>query len=112
MKKKWLYGMGSLLLLLALTACGGGNSGNDASEPQTGGAAAVDAQAVYKANCLACHGADMKGKTGPALEHAGTQWTSEEIREQIENGGGGMPGFKRLGDDKINALVDWLSAMK
>mgnify|MGYP000933082552 CR=1 FL=1 len=71
------------------------------------------AQAVYKSNCLSCHGDQLQGQIGPNLTKVGSSMSEDQIRKQIENGGGGMPGFKgTLSDDQIGTLTAWLAAMK
>ena len=77
------------------------------------GAGTAAAQAVYKQNCMTCHGADLSGGVGPNLQTVGGRLSGDQIRNRISNGGGGMPAFKgTLSDDQINALVQWLSAKK
>ena len=52
-------------LALALTACGGGDSGDDS--PATTAASAgnvVNGAAVYAGTCVACHGANQEGVDG------------------------------------------------
>ncbi|WP_374020148.1 cytochrome c [Paenibacillus thiaminolyticus] len=73
-------------------------------------AATVDAAAVYKQNCLICHGPNLEGQVGPNLQRAGSTRTPEEISTVIHDGGNGMTAFKGvLSEDEISALVDWLS---
>lgn len=77
---------------------------------------AVDADAsqqIYKSNCLACHGDQMEGKVGPALNHIGADMTKEQIYKVITNGRGGMPSFEsRLTEDEIIAVTTWLASLK
>lgn len=68
---------------------------------------------VYAQSCAGCHGADLQGGAGPSLAQVGSQMSKAQIQTQIENGGGGMPGFKgRLDAQKISDVVDFLSKLK
>lgn len=70
------------------------------------------AQAVYKANCLACHGDRLQGGMGPALDRIGTAMSKEMIYERILTGGNGMPPFEgRLTEEELVNLTNWLAAM-
>lgn len=78
--------------------------------------ATVDAEAataIYKSNCLACHGDQLQGGMGPSLANVGADMSEADIHKQILNGGGGMPAFKgTLTDDQIATLTAWLAAKK
>ncbi|MBB6673605.1 c-type cytochrome [Cohnella nanjingensis] len=74
---------------------------------------AAGAAQVYKSNCLSCHGDQRQGGLGPSLAEVGTSMTPEQIYKQIKNGGGGMPGFgKRLTEEQLTNLTNWLADMK
>jgi cytochrome c551 len=123
MRKIWFTSI-SMFLVLSMAACGrqapapaapappaagntGGTTGGNA------GAATVDAQALYKQNCMSCHGVDLSGGVGPNLQHVGARLTTAQITDRISNGGGGMPPFKgTLKDPEIAALSEWLAAKK
>jgi cytochrome c551 len=80
-----------------------------ASNSDTSAAAA----SLYKQNCISCHGVDLKGGFGPDLQKVGARLTKAQITKQIHDGGGDMPPFgKRLKDEEIQSLTDWLSAKK
>lgn len=84
-----------------------------ASAPAAGGT--VDAQTIYKANCISCHGDNLEGKLGPNtnISKIGSKLSKDKIVNQISNGGGGMMAFKgKLKDNEIDALADWLAAKK
>ncbi|WII36956.1 c-type cytochrome [Paenibacillus thiaminolyticus] len=119
MLKKMTIMIFSAALIVGLAACGSANKQgagtNQGTAPgqTTPPAATVDAAAVYKQNCLVCHGANLEGQVGPNLQKVGATRTPEEISTVIHNGGNGMTAFKGvLSEDEISALVDWLSAHK
>jgi len=71
------------------------------------------AVAVYEQSCLMCHGDQLKGGGGPAISDVGARLDAQQIARKIENGGGGMPGFKNdLSSEQIVNLSKWLSEKK
>jgi mono/diheme cytochrome c family protein len=81
------------------------------------GDAGPDAAALYKSNCVICHGADGAGKTpaGKALKvrdlrSAEVQKMSDkELFTVIVDGKGSMPAFKsKLSQVDIDALVGFI----
>ncbi len=108
MKSKLLAVMFGAVLVLG--ACGG----NKAEKPATTGGetATVDAEAIVKSSCIACHGGNLEGKgNAPALNDVGARLSEEEIHTIIEKGQGGMPGGLIKGED-ATAVAKWLSEKK
>ncbi|KIL42344.1 hypothetical protein SD70_01295 [Gordoniibacillus kamchatkensis] len=109
-------------IAVALAACGGagakaGGGAASGKEAAAGPLAQTSepVQALYKATCQACHGADLAGRAGPVtnLQHVGSKLTEEQIAAQITRGGGNMPGFgNKLKPDEVAALAAWLAAVK
>jgi cytochrome c5 len=66
---------------------------------------------LYGVSCARCHGTDLNGGIGPALD-AGSKTalvlTDEQIADVIRVGPGAMPGFGRLTDEQVDSLVDYL----
>ncbi|WP_255570680.1 c-type cytochrome [Cohnella sp. CFH 77786] len=88
-------------------------TGAPAASPTGTTAAGVNAEAVFKQNCIACHAADLHGGVGPNLQEVGSRLSADEIAARISAGGGGMTAFKGvLTDAEIHALADWLAAKK
>ncbi|HWO77270.1 MAG TPA: cytochrome c [Bacillus sp. (in: firmicutes)] len=111
MSKKW---MAFLIptILLALSACGGGEE----EETQENGAepSAIEAEArpIYEQNCLQCHGQNLQGAGGPSLEKVGSKYSQAEIEEIILEGKGtNMPGGLIQGDEAAT-VAEWLSTLK
>lgn len=65
-------------------------------------------RAVYEQNCQMCHGPELKGDRGPAIDTAVSRLGADATKSTIENGKGMMPPFKSLGDDPINYLMTFL----
>jgi cytochrome c6 len=101
------FGVTTALALLALAA------GSPAK-------AAEDGAALFKSNCVVCHGADGTGTpTGKALKapdlHSEVvqKMTDKQIADQIADGKNNMPPFKgTLSADQIKALVAYVRTFK
>ncbi|WP_307256893.1 cytochrome c551 [Oikeobacillus pervagus] len=118
MKKKLL----ALLLgsSLALGACGGGEDATDDTKKEpannnetntTETADAGDAQKIYDNKCLSCHGENLKGQVGPALDKIGSTLSKDEILNVLENGKGAMPANVVEGDE-ADQIAEWLANKK
>ena len=101
--------MKSLIVLWALAV-----STADAADTQNG-------EAVYQANCMACHGAaaDGKGPAAAALNPPPTNFTDpaywagktdEQVKQAIKVGkpGTSMIGFSRISDEDLADLVAFM----
>ncbi|WP_046174392.1 cytochrome c551 [Domibacillus indicus] len=115
---EWKKSLLALLLgsSVALAACGGGeeeNAANDApaSDEGTEETAASAGEEVYQQNCLSCHGGNLEGSFGPALDKIGSELSEEGILSVIENGQGQMPPNIVEGED-AQAVAAWLAEKK
>lgn len=117
--KKWLMAV-LFGTMLVLSACGGGGSSDtDTDAPDDGAATeedggSVDASAAedaYKSSCASCHGQDLSGGVGPALDSVGSKMSADEIEDAIVNGVGTMPAGLLSGDD-ATAVAEWLADHK
>jgi mono/diheme cytochrome c family protein len=71
------------------------------------------AEALFKANCMSCHGANMEGGFGPNLTKIGSRLSKDQIAAQITNGGGDMPAQgKKVAAADIEILAAWLAGLK
>lgn len=102
---------------LALAACGSdeaeekpaNNSGGSSSETVT--ADAGNEAKLYENKCSSCHGQNLEGGIGPALDKVGSSMSQEEIEEIIISGKGAMPGNVLKGED-ATAVATWLAEKK
>jgi len=90
-----------------------------AASPAPAAGAAIDAQALLKANaCLSCHASSQK-VVGPAYHDVAQKYKSDpdgvsKIMDSIKNGGSGkwgsvaMPPFSQLTDDQRKALAEFV----
>ncbi|WP_139491199.1 c-type cytochrome [Brevibacillus dissolubilis] len=129
-------------LVLALSACGGGNNqaqpeGNqNQQQPAAGGTtggeaggttggeaggttggetAAVDAAAAdqaYQANCAACHGKELEGVVGPKLSNIGSKYSKDDVLGIINNGKGGAMPGGLVKGADAENLAAWLAEKK
>ena len=81
--------------------------------------AAEDGAALFKTNCVVCHGADGTGTpTGKALKapdlhsDAVQKLTDAQIATQIEQGKNNMPPFPALKPEEVKALVAYVRTFK
>lgn len=67
----------------------------------------------YLLHCSSCHGADLAGGEFmgkiPTLQSIGEQMDQVEIISLLNSGRGAMPTFAHLGDDKLEAITDFLT---
>lgn len=107
----------ALLLVVTSAACSKKNTTPPAATPTPtttgGGTAAANGQAIYKQNCISCHGDTLQGGVGPNLTKVGAKYSKDQIVTIVSNGKGAMPAFKgKLSDADIGSLSDWLAAQK
>jgi len=100
---------------LILSACGGDETDNKASESgSTSGDATADAGnevKLYEQKCANCHGQDLSGGIGPDLTAIGSKMSKEEIETLIIDGIGAMPKEQLTGDD-ASQVAAWLAEKK
>ena len=105
MKKVYLF---SLVILATIWACGGSDAtGGDASSSSSSSRAeaSIDGKALYKQNCVTCHG--LYGDMG-ASGAANLQQSILPVEERIAvvtNGRGAMTAFKAILDEEEIAAV-------
>lgn len=75
-----------------------------AAKLETAPGDAAAGQTVFEAKCSGCH-ADLGKKAGAGPVIVGTTLTTDEIRTQIKNGKGAMPGGLATGTDLANVVA-------
>ncbi|MFB4164565.1 cytochrome c [Alteribacillus sp. JSM 102045] len=105
MKKFLMAIAGSAVLILG--ACGGGEEDEGESGGGEGGETYDEtaAEESYQANCAQCHGENLEGASGPELPGGHSE---DEVREMIDNGGGGMPADIIEGEEADNVAA-WVA---
>lgn len=102
---------------IILSGCGNNNSNSTSSgqKQQKHMDAPNKTAAVYKANCVSCHGSDLQGRVGPNtnLQQVGSRMSEQDIVQQLQQGDESMPAFKdRLTEEEIAGLAAWLAGKK
>jgi quinoprotein glucose dehydrogenase len=64
---------------------------------------------VYEQNCQVCHGAELKGDRGPAVDTVVGRLGASPTRGAIEKGRGGMPAFPGIPGPLMNDLLAFLT---
>lgn len=63
---------------------------------------------LYSQNCAVCHGPTRAGETGPSLVDVGSRRSIDSIKGIVTNGQGQMPSFSGLGEEKIDAIAQYI----
>ncbi|WAA11483.1 cytochrome c550 [Fervidibacillus halotolerans] len=105
------FGIG---LVFALSFIGlyegeGQADGGDSTDGQ--GVVAQTPEEIYTNTCIACHGQNYEGASGPALINVGDRLSRDEIKDVLVNGRGIMPGGT-VPEEQLDEMVDWLMNLK
>lgn len=102
--KKFLLLIGIVALIGILAACGGNDDASGSNGSGEGESQLAAGETAYQQSCMACHGADLQGASGPGLK--GMDYSKEELVDIIKNGTGMMPGNTAPG--KEEAIAEYL----
>ncbi len=80
------------------------------AKPRRGGFPTAEemGRGVYEQNCQMCHGADLKGDRGPALDKVVSSLGEDGTRNFIKKGGGMMPPFAAMPEQSMEFLMAFL----
>ncbi|WP_163099262.1 cytochrome c551 [Peribacillus alkalitolerans] len=113
MKKKLLALLMGTSLVLA--ACGGNDEADEPKETgngtETTTADAGDEAKLFNNKCSSCHGQNLEGGVGPALNKVGAELSQADIEKIIANGRGAMPPGLLEGAE-ASQVASWLAAKK
>ena len=104
MKSKSKFAGAFILLMMTLSASSQTQMGAD----------------LYKAKCVACHGADGKGETPAGKGLHARDFSSADVQKQsdtdlgyiITQGKNKMPAFGGLSPEQVTSLVKYVRGMK
>jgi len=65
-------------------------------------------RAVYEQNCMVCHGPELKGDRGPALDTVVSRLGADATHNVIANGRATMPAFSTLSTQSMTELMAFL----
>ncbi len=91
-----------------LAACGSEEASDDSSGNET---VASKGEQLYQKSCIGCHGGNLEGGVGPALDKVGSTLSQEEIETIILEGVGSMPSGIYKGEEATQ-VAEWLAEQK
>ena len=70
----------------------------------------MSGQSIYMHSCSACHGKNMQGSPPefPSLVGLSNRLPESSVRSLLSLGSGRMPSFAGLGDEQLNAVIDYV----
>ena len=63
---------------------------------------------IYEQTCQVCHGPDLKGDRGPAIDTAVDRLGADGVRTIVSKGRGAMPPFPSIPAEGVNDLITFL----
>jgi cytochrome c551 len=100
--------IGIIGFILCLCGCAGPPS----TAPSTPPVQISAEQKLYNQHCANCHGGNLQGSFGPALQKIGTKYSKEEILNIMQTGRGAMPAQTYVAKEEQQKLAEWLSQKK
>jgi mono/diheme cytochrome c family protein len=99
-------------LIPVYAASDGAQSGSQTAQPPSGPASDKPGTDSYAKHCAICHGEQREGilPAFPPLLGVKRQMTDQQITELIRKGKGRMPGFPKLQNDELTALLHYLAS--
>ncbi|MFE4142526.1 c-type cytochrome [Peribacillus sp. YIM B13472] len=114
MKKIWLTSGVSIVLagcLIFLLFFYKGHQPSPSSNGGTQGTSAGNAEEIVSNSCISCHGENLQGGAGPALNKVGGKYEQSDIEDIINNGKNGMPAGV-ISNEEAAIVAEWLSRKK
>jgi mono/diheme cytochrome c family protein len=108
LKKRWVI-IPIVSLFLLLTAC---NTSNKTETPKTTTQQLSAEETLFQNHCANCHGGNLEGGYGPALQNVGKTYSKEQILDILKNGKGSMPSQSFIPTADQEKLAAWLSNKK
>jgi cytochrome c551 len=84
-------------------------AGGETSEEET--VSTQKAEEIASTACMTCHGENLKGGAGPALDNIGSKYAQNDIENIIKNGKGAMPGGV-ISPEEAKIVAGWLAGKK
>ncbi|MCR8872361.1 c-type cytochrome [Peribacillus frigoritolerans] len=66
---------------------------------------------IVSNSCISCHGENLQGGAGPALNKIGAKYSQNDIEDIINNGKNGMPAGV-ISNEEAAIVAEWLSQKK
>lgn len=110
--KKLALGMAAAFTLTALVGCNPQPQQSKQDNQDGGKTVAMEPKEVYANNCSSCHGGNLQGSVGPALDKIGSKLDQQAISDIIKNGKNTMPAISQISDEEREQLSAWLAEKK
>ncbi len=115
--KKANKGMAALSVILIIAAYGLAEMSKAAAtggkiDTSTATSSLEAGKMIYNKTCITCHGADGKLLNSGAKDLTLTQLSAEEQKELIRHGKNAMPAYKKLTDEQVDAVVEYVKLLK
>jgi cytochrome c550 len=65
----------------------------------------------FQQTCASCHGQNYEGGVGPSLKGVGGRLSTDQIKNVLQNGRGGMPAGL-VPAEHVDEMAKWLSGLK
>ncbi|SFP21228.1 c-type cytochrome [Salibacterium halotolerans] len=106
----FLIAVAGLVLTVGLSLVG---VGQQASEGEQGGEMdpVARGEQVVNENCISCHGENLQGGSGPAIQNVGSDMSAEEIANIAQNGVGDMPSGVVSSAEDAQAVAEYLLSL-
>lgn len=116
MKKIWFTSGASIvlagcLIFLLFFYRGHQPSPSPNSNGGTQDTSAGNPEEIVSNSCISCHGENLQGGAGPALNKIGAKYTQNDIEDIIKNGKNGMPAGV-ISNEEAAIVAEWLSQKK
>ncbi|CAM4078878.1 c-type cytochrome [Lederbergia lenta] len=111
MRKVWITTLVNIALAGCLVFLLFFYEGTQSSEPEGEGGevtTASNAEEIINTSCITCHGENLEGGAGPALNKVGSKYSQTEIEDIINNGKNSMPAGV-ISPEEAKVVAEWLS---
>jgi mono/diheme cytochrome c family protein len=82
-----------------------------AADGKTKTISAGNPEKIANTSCMTCHGENLKGGAGPALDKIGAKYAENEIEDIINHGKNAMPAGV-VSPEEAKVVAEWLAQKK
>ncbi|TLS39373.1 cytochrome c550 [Pseudalkalibacillus caeni] len=100
-----------IILIISLSFYGL-SQGEEAAGEKDQNKAAANPEEIFSQNCASCHGQNLEGVVGPALNKIGGKYSQDEIRSIIAEGKGSAMPAGLIEGEAADKVAAWLAEKK